>query len=554
MIISSNSSRLMLVLLLGCAPLAEARGTPQQPQGDAPQSQFRIAGTVVNSISRSPLPLVRVVLRDVRNTKDVQSVLTGDDGHFEFQVKAGKYSLHGAKRGFISGDYDQHEQFSSAIVTGAGLATENLILKLAPSAVLGGRVLDELGEPVRGAQVSLWHEDHASGVSRITRVNQSVVDDQGVYEFTPLDVGIYFLSVSATPWYAVHPASYSTAEGVPAIPSAVDRGLDVVYPTTYYAGATESDDASPISVRGGDHLEIDLHLTPVPALHIAFRTQPTEPNHYLSPVLTRRAFDGFEPRQGPPNIQTIAPGMFEMVTAPGKYSVHLIGEGQSSQINEVDLSQDHQVVDASSGEATASVHASVHLLGGQTLPSEFFVGLREGQRRGTTYQPVTAQGEVQFEGLASGTYDIVAVSSDYPYSVVQISSEGHEKLGRRLKVTPGAVLSVSLTLVRGGGIVEGAIRQAGKPVAGAMVVLVPKLPESNPDLFRRDQSDLDGTFTLQRVIPGMYTVVAIVDGWDLDWSKPHVISKYVARGQTVVVRQEAYRPIRLPEPLEVQSK
>jgi len=87
-----------------------------------------------------------------------------------------------------------------------------------------------------------------------------------------------------------------------------------------------------------------------------------------------------------------------------------------------------------------------------------------------------------------------------------------------------------------------------------MVVLVPKLPESNPDLFRRDQSDLDGTFTLQRVIPGMYTVVAIVDGWDLDWSKPHVISKYVAHGQTVVVPQEANRPIRLAEPLEVQSK
>jgi hypothetical protein len=37
------------------------------------------------------------------------------------------------------------------------------------------------------------------------------------------------------------------------------------------------------------------------------------------------------------------------------------------------------------------------------------------------------------------------------------------------------------------------------------------------DLFRRDQSDLDGTFSLHGVIPGTYTVVAIDNGWDLDW-------------------------------------
>jgi len=37
-------------------------------------------------------------------------------------------------------------------------------------------------------------------------------------------------------------------------------------------------------------------------------------------------------------------------------------------------------------------------------------------------------------------------------------------------------------------------------------------------LVRRDQSDSDGIFTLHSVVAGQYTVVAISDGWDLEWA------------------------------------
>jgi len=69
-----------------------------------------------------------------------------------------------------------------------------------------------------------------------------------------------------------------------------------------------------------------------------------------------------------------------------------------------------------------------------------------------------------------------------------------------------------------------------------MIVLVPKDPENNRDRFRRDQSDFDGTFTLRSVIPGEYTILAIEDGWDLDWAKPAVIEHYAAHGQPIVVK------------------
>lgn len=541
------------VIVVGSLAILSCPASAAQSSGGETAAQFRIAGRVVSTVGGGALARTRVTIRDAKNLKDVQSVLTGDDGRFEFRVKRGKYALQGAKRGFITANYDEHEQFSTAIVTGAGLDTESIILKLAPSAVLSGRILDESGEPVRRANVVLWREDHSTGVSRIVWFRNDFADDQGTYEFTPLDEGTYFLSVSATPWYAVHPLSTAPEGGV-LMPAFVDRGLDVVYPTTYYAGATESEDATPIPIRGGDRLELDLHLVPVPALHIIFRGQQNAENMYPMPILQKRVFDGLDSPRSQENLQMIPPGIFELMAVPGKYTVHLSGPGENSRINELDISQDHQEVDTSSGEAVSSVRASVHVLGEDTVPRELFVGLRDRQRRLADFEWARSRGEVAFANVAAGTYDVFAGTQNDRYSVVRIASDGHETSGHTLKVPAGSSLSLALTLVAGNGRVEGFAKCAGKAVAGAMVVLIPKHPEADRELFRRDQSDQDGSFLLQNVIPGTYSVIAIADGWDLDWSRPAVISKYARHGQTVVVPGQGSQSIQLPDSVEVQTK
>lgn len=540
------------------AAIACTYAAAQNSLGDAGTGQFRIAGTVTNKLGGATLARVRVTIRDVKDSKNVLSQVTGDDGRFEFRIKAGKYALHGAKRGFISSDYDQHEQFSSAIVTAAGLDTESIVLKLAPSAVLSGKILDESGDPVRLARVTLWREDHTTGVSRITRFREDSADDQGSYEFLPLDAGTYFLSVTATPWYAVHPATTSP-EGVPVAPAVVDRSLDVVYPTTYYAGATESEDATPIPLRGGDRLEVDLHLAPVPALHVIFRSQQDGSqqdggNAYPMPVLQKRVFDSFDRPRAQENAHIISPGVYELTTAPGKYAMRLWGAPQNNRVSDIDITQDHQEVETSSGEALSNISASLHILGEETIPRDLFVVMREGQRRGGTGGQVDAKGDVQIPNVSPGTYELWAGSQNNDYAVVKITSDGQEISGHTLKVPAGASMSLSLTLAAGSGRVEGFAKRDGKAVPGAMVVLVPKHPEANRELFRRDQSDLDGSFVLQNVIPGTYTVIAIANGWDLDWSRTGVIAKYAGHGRTVVVAGPGNRAIQLAEAVEVQGK
>jgi hypothetical protein len=542
--------------VLGCLlfPVSATLFAQTPPQLSAGSlSHFRIAGTLVGA-SEGPLSRARVSLQDVKNPKSEIFMITGDNGHFEFgNLHAGKYSLQGAKRGYITATYDQHEQFSTAIVTGAGVDTENLTLRLVPTAVLTGHVFDESGEPVRTATVTLWRDDHSAGVSRTVRYRGDASDDQGSFEFAPLNAGTYFVSVAAKPWYAVHPPSVRQA-GMPDAPTSVDRSLDMVYPPMYYAGATEVEDASPILIRGGDHLDLDIHLTPLPTLHVILRSPPQEGGQgFRVPMLFKRDFDGQE-QAIQPDVQMPAPGVFEITAAPGKYELRLGRQNsEPSQSSEIEIGEDDQELDASAGQAASNISAKVVLVGETALPLQMAVALRNAQHRVVAWGSVSSTREVTFAEVAPGNYEVFAAGGPHAYSVVAMIVNGSPVSGHSFTVPAGANLALSLSVVGGTADVNGLAQRVGKGAAGAMIVLVPENPDTNHELFRRDQSDLDGTFTFHSVIPGTYTVIAIENGWDLDWSKTAVLSRYITHGQRLIV-SDSQTAIRLPNPVEIQAK
>src|SRR5260370_13715523 len=196
-------SVVMALGLFGTRAWAQAQ--PRNISQSSDPAVYKIAGTVVSKADGHPLARARIFIRQARDQQKFQSMVTSDGGQFEFSgLPAGKYSLEGTKRGYISAGYDQHDQFSTAIVTGAGIDTEGLLLRLAPAAVITGNVLDEAGNPFRRAMLILYYYDHSGGVHKIYQFRNAQADDQGVYEITPLMPGTYFLSATATPWYAVH--------------------------------------------------------------------------------------------------------------------------------------------------------------------------------------------------------------------------------------------------------------------------------------------------------------------------------------------------------------
>jgi hypothetical protein len=518
---------------------------------------FKIAGTAVNAMTGAPLGSARISIADTKERTKVISMVTSESGLFEFSgLKAGKYSLEGVKRGYIPAAYEQHEQFSTAIVTGPEFATEHLVLRLMPMAMITGHVLDEFGEAVRSAQVSLFREDHGEGMKRIVRAGGSMSDDRGFFDFNRLQPGIYYASVSAKPWYAVHPIT--AAEGGNT-GQHVSPALDVAYPTTYYGGATEADGAAPIEVKGGDREKIEIRLTPAPALHLVFRTPEGQAeqqgNAFVPPVLQKRVFDSVQHVQTE-SVQQVAPGVYEMTgVAPGHYTVRTkSGEpGQMGQSSDLELSRNGQELSGSEGEALGSVKVKIKMPGQETLPKQYAVMLQDSRGGAVGYRQGDAVGQVSFEDVVPGRYAILFAAPTRRYSVVRMSSAAGDSSGNYVNVTAGA--TVELTAYLAGGVmrIEGVAQKNGKPVAGVMVALVPNDPETHREMFRRDQSDFDGTFSIPGVIPGTYTIVAVEDAWGFEWAQPGVLARYVQHGQEVIVGEQMRGTLHLPEPVEVQA-
>ncbi len=528
-----------------CSVLARM-GSAEETQ--IPSGPYRIVGTVVNAKAGNPLASCRVTITDSKNRQSVKSVISGDEGRFEFHVPAGKYTLEGAKRGFITASYNQHDQFSTAIVTGvADLDTENLVLRLAANAVLTGHVLDEFGEPVRDAQISVYREAHPLGVSRTSLYRGTSTDDQGRWEVTPLDEGTYFVSAKASPWYAVHPVL--NTEGATNAPVQVDSSLDVAYPITYYGDATEADDATPIPVRGGDRLEADIHMSPVPALHLILHV----PTGSSFPVLYKTAFNDTEQLEGH-SIESVRPGVYELSgIAAGRYMVKMPeANGHASEPIEVNLNGGGEL-DLSSGKAASQIKATTQLAGAGSLPEDLQISLRSSKGR-TIQVQVDAKGDANFSDVAAGKYDVLAGSATQRFSVVRVASEAGTISGHTVTVPVGASLMLALSIAEGSVSVEGFAKRNGKPVGGVMIVLVPKNAEGDYDRFRRDESDLDGSFQLRDVVPGSYTVIAIENGWDLEWAEPAVVAQYLKRGQTIEVGNGSTTAMHLADAVEVQAK
>lgn len=512
-----------------------------------PALRYRIAGTVVSRTDGHPLARARVAIVNVKDAKQTASVVTSDDGKYEFTgLLAGKYSLTGAKRGYLPAGYNQHEIFWTAIVTGAGFDTENLTLRLWPAAYIVGKVLDENGDPVRSAAVHLYHSFRSEGMSRIEQINGTNTNDLGEYEFGPETVGTYFIATQAMPWYAIHPVTRQQDASAP--PAQVDSTLDVAYPITYYGDVTNSDSATPIELHG-DRAQADIHLNAVPALHVFFQSGESQNNGLQ---LMQPSFGESLSVPGA-SAQPVGPGVWEMTGfPPGTYSVRAWNQGYQSELKRVDLVNDGDELDTSGGIPPSTVKFQVSMADETSLPAQLFVGLRLPNGKMNRAAPVDSKGEVQLQQVPQGSYEVFAGNSSRGYSVAQITSKDAEVSGHLLNVPAGSSISASLTLFSRMQDVEGFAKKDGKGFAGAMVILVPQDPATHPDLFRRDQTDLDGSFDVKSVVPGVYTIIAIEDGWDLDWMQPGVLTPYLKGAQEIDVRNQ--HSLSLSQAVGVQAK
>jgi len=220
---------------------------------------------------------------------------------------------------------------------------------------------------------------------------------------------------------------------------------------------------------------------------------------------------------------------------PGRYTLRTWTKGSTdaeSVSREIEISQ-NGMIETKPTVAYAAVSAEVHLGSGSTGPAN--LRLVDKNLEEAMSGKVGSDGKVAFpRGLAPGSYEIALASGSGVY-VKSIAAAGASLTGRTINVRPGASVKLTVSTALGEGTVSGVALLEGKPHGGAMIVLVPANPADNHVLFRRDQSNTDGSFTLRYVVPGAYTVLAVED-WEIDWMNTDVLKFYLARGTPVQVQ------------------
>jgi Carboxypeptidase regulatory-like domain len=532
-----------LLLLLS----AQATKNPSQPP-----AAYSIAGVVVDAVTGAPVPRAKLSIFE----QNGETETTADaNGRFRFQpVEPGKYPLYATALGHVREAYDQHGAFSTGIAVGPGLDSDRLLFRLHPQGVIYGRVSDEHGDAVRHAIVQLFARPHGKGPGSALLRTQTQTNDLGEYRFGYLPAGKYFLTVQARPWYAQNGLT-KTIDNL----GKADPLLDVVYPLTFYPGVTEAHSASELNVSAGGREEANIQLQAMPSRHVFFTNLPSEenkqadennPNAVPNPVppvsITANQkslgslFMGFSIVSG-----QVSPGEYEVAgIPPGEITFTIsVAGGQPNgtrTFNATVVGGD--TLDLAAAGRTAN-------LSGRVLPKPTGADIAQleltlvGDDNRSVATALRKDGTFSFAQVQAGTYKPYLSSPQGRHYIQQLSATGARVEGTEVTLDGTHDVQLTITLAPGVGHIRGIAQLDGKPKAGALVLLVPQSADVFDDNLRMDQSDGDGTFNLGNILPGKYWLMAIQDGWDLEWSNPVVLQPFHEAAELIQIAPDDAKKI-----------
>jgi hypothetical protein len=454
--------------------------------------------------------------------------------------------------------YEQHGNFNTGIVTGAGVDTESLVLALQPQSTISLTLTDESGDPVERASVRLFRKSTDAGDNRPTTGPGGNTDDLGHFHSQPLAPGTYYVVIAqAAPWYAVHPMPpQGDQQQRFSFVDSIQSGLDVAYPITYYPGVTDSSGATPITLRGGESAELSMQLRAEPAFTLTLPALPRPDNpqsrrpiampQLSTTVFGQPEFVNMQQYQDPEHI--VITGL-----PPGDYSLRQGTGPQNEGPTAAVRITDHSIsADLANQSQSAHVTAEIRAVNGSRVsrPSQVLL-----LRNRAVYRRVVVDlgGTASFD-IEPGDYTLGVQGGSRSLHLRQVFEHEQPVAGNRVHLAAGAQASYVLSVIPGDHTVSGVVQRDAKPAAGVFVLLIPTSDLAAPETFYRDQSDLDGSFQLRGIASGEYTLFAVQHGWELDWHKKSTYDRYLPHAIPVHVADDAAPVQKLPGPIPAQPQ
>jgi hypothetical protein len=384
------------------------------------------------------------------------------------------------------------------------------------------------------------------GARHIQQLGQAESDDEGRYRFNHLQPGIFYLAVAAQPWYRryVRPVNRLAASGQ--YTPAVDPALDVAYPVTYYPGVISSEGAGSLLIRPGDRLSVDFDLTPVEALHVKIRNSGAEGEPRVQATFHERVFGDSAGLFAQAQITYDHDEMEVSGLAPGDYSLELMrtnGRDSNNRVQQLNLQGDSEL-DALEAKALEAIHGKISFDGGRPS-NQPFLELRNLSTGASVNGEADASGAFKLQPEQRGRY-AVSLANVPGYAIRALSATGARVSGRTIEISGTQPIDLMVKASEGVATIKGTVMNGEQPASGTMVVLVPQNASDDVPLFRRDQSDSDGTFTLREVVPGRYTAIAIQNGWEMEWASPEALRPYLAKGTPMQLAAKQLLEVKIP--------
>ena len=478
-----------------------------------------IDGSVVSSADGASIPRAQV---GIAGTGDTWVAESNSAGKWSVEhLSCGRVTITVNRIGFLRVQ-------QSNLLLAPNTPMHDVELKLAPQAVLAGQVLDDEGDPILGAQVSLLTSRIISGLRGIQASTSTTTNDLGEYRFSGLAAGKYILCANA-------------GGGVIASSSRP-------YSEKCYPGPMDGGSASAMDVAAGYEGRVDFALSPLVTVHVSGvvsgRTEGVSTSINLRPNdQIARMYMGLSAQAGPDgsfSIRNVPPGSYTVEASSNPGNRRLTSR---VPIDVGDNGVEGLQLHLEPGVTVTGTIKIVSLTGNKIANPHYTVLLRSSEGA-LSYNPTDwdeTRTAFTITDVAPGNYRL-DVSPPAPFYVKSATLGGRDIARSDIAIGPGGA-AIEVVLSDDGGAVEGDVSGDDGPAA-AWVLL-----EKDGAPSRNARTDANGHFKIDTVPPGDYKVYAWDDNTKVEYANPDWVRRNgkgaavtVGPGQTAqvkVVRQIA---------------
>jgi hypothetical protein len=537
-----------LARILICAVFAVVVGQAQAPLAPPmPKGTHVLIGRVVEAGSDAPVGGALVTLAGhfdasgkpappdptARTSPPVLSVMATGAGYFVFRdLPAGRFTALVRAPGYMNSDFPP-----TLIEIEDGRKPAEIRLHVWKFAALGGRVIDEHGDPMAGIVVSALRAPSRAGTASLTRLGTAITDDRGIYRLALLSPGDYIVGVLSTPTTlpasiaaALDPApgnretytdmmgmliqgSFARAWGCPTcvssshegqhlggyvlqqpgafLPPAPD-GRPLGFASTYFPGTTTAADATVIALSSGEarsDVDFRVQLVPTTAVsgvvvgpdgpvpHLVVSLSP--PGMSLNALEAAGVATAITDGQGRFALLGLTPGQFELSSLVARGN-EITGQGRPLWAR-VPLT----VTERGISDYTLTLQPGVPISGRQEFRDASGLATAPEARRSLSLQPVratswrTVQPVVQPDGSFRSAGDppgrYILNASSPPGWFWQTTTLGGQPLPEEMiDLQNSEVTGLVLTFGRATNRISGTVTSPnGAPEPGAVVMVFP---------------------------------------------------------------------------------